>query len=329
MGKLRLSIALDYYDHVADLVNGRVPIAGIEPTFLQIHPPSQIFFRFLNFREFDVSEISLAKYAALRSQGDLSLIAIPVFTSRVPRHSAIYVRSDGGVSSPRDLAGRRVGVPEWSQTAIVYVRGLLQHDHDLALEEIDWVQAGIDDPGRVEKVEIALPSGIRLRRVPERSLGEMLVDGEIDALIAPNPPRCFRDGDVRVRRLFEDYVALEKQSVATTGVFPIMHLVALRSEIFDRDPWIARSLFDAFDEAKRNSVERMRRVASHVPLPWSYEAAREAEALLGRDFFPYGLEPNRRTLEAFLQYAHEQGVTAKRLAPEELFPPAVLARYKR
>jgi 4,5-dihydroxyphthalate decarboxylase len=329
MGKLRLSIALDYYDHVTDLVNGRVPIAGIDPTFLQIHPPSQIFFRLLSFREFDVSEISLAKYAALRSQGDSSLIAIPVFTSRVPRHSAIYVRSGGGVSSPRDLAGRRVGVPEWSQTAIVYVRGMLQHEHGLALADIDWLQAGIDDAGRVEKVEIALPAGIRLRRVADRNLGDMLIEGEIDALVAPSPPRCFREGDARVRRLFEDYVTLEKQSVASSGVFPIMHLVALRGEVFERDPWIARSLFDAFDEAKRNSIERMRRIASHVPLPWSYEAAREAEGLLGRDFFPYGLEPNRKTLEAFLQYAWEQGVTAKRLAPEDLFAPNVLARYKR
>ncbi len=283
----------------------------------------------MNFREFDVSEISFAKYAALLSQGDRSLVALPVFTSRVPRHSAIYVRSDGGVRAPQDLAGRRIGVPEWAQTAIVYVRGLLQHDYAVPLESVEWVQAGIDDPGRVEKVEVTLPGRIRLRRVADRSLGEMLLDGTIDAVVAPNPPRAFRERDPRVRRLFDDPAAAEKEHVARTGIFPIMHLVAIRGDTFERDPWIAMNLFEAFDEAKRLSLERMRRVASHVPLPWSYEAAREAEALIGRDFFPYGLEPNRRTIEAFLRFAHEQGVCARPLTPEELFPANVLERYKR
>lgn len=329
MGKLRLTIATDYYDHVADLVNERVPIAGVAPTFLQIHPPSQIFFRFLEFREFDVSEVSLAKYAALRSQDDRSLVAIPVFPSRVPRHSAIYVRSDGPVLAPEDLAGRRIGVPEWSQTAVVYVRGLMQHDYGVDLREIAWVQAGIDDAGREEKVDVELPTGIRLERIRERSLGEMLVDGELDAMIAPNPPRAFRERDPAVRRLFEDFAAAERAHAAKTGIFPIMHVVVIRGEVFERDPWVAMNLFEAFDEAKRLSQDRLRRVASHVPLPWSHEAVREAEALIGRDFFPYGIEPNRRTLDAFLQYAHEQGVARRRLTPEELFAPNVLARYKR
>lgn len=329
MGKLRLTIATDYYDHVADLVSGRVPIAGVEPTFLQIHPPSQIFFRFLEFHEFDVSETSLAKYAALRSQGDRSLVAIPVFPSRVPRHSAIYVRSDGPVRAPRDLAGRRVGIPEWSQTAVVFVRGLLRHQYGLDLREIAWVQAGIDDAGREEKVDVELPEGIRLERIRERSLGEMLVAGEIDAAIAPNPPRAFREGDPALRRLFDDFAAAERAYVAQTGIFPIMHVIAIRGEIFERDPWIAPNLFEAFDEAKRLSQERLRRVASHVPLPWVHEAVGQAAAVIGRDFFPYGLEPNRRTLEAFLRYAHEQGVAQRLLEPEELFAPNVLARYKR
>jgi 4,5-dihydroxyphthalate decarboxylase len=329
VNKRPLTIAFDYYDHVSDLASGRVPVNGVDLTCIQLHPPSQIFYRFLHFREFDASEVSFAKYVSMRASGDDSLQAIPVFTSRVPRHSAIYVRRDGPVHEPVDLGGKRVGIPEWAQTAGVYVRGLLTSAYGVDLRTIDWVQAGIDNAGRAEHANLQLPEGITLRTAPDRNLGEMLVSGEVDAVIAASPPRCFRDGHPNVRRLFEDFADAERAYVVRTGIFPIMHVIAIQSHVLESDPWIAMNLFDAFEEAKRLSLIRARSIGSLFPIPWSYDAVRKAEEIFGSDFWPYGLEENRPTLDAFLQYAAEQGVCARRLTPDELFPPQVRSRSKR
>ena len=317
----RLTLAISDYDHTADVVTGRVPVGGVDLTALVL-PVEEIFFRMLTYREFDVSELSFAKYVSLRSQGDDSLVAIPVFPSRIHRHSSIYVRRDGPVQAPGDLAGRRVGLPEWAQTAAVYSRGMLAHQYGLDLASVEWVQAGVDQPGRREKVALRLSPGVRVTPAPEDSLSDMLVSGAVDAVLSAHPPGCFEHRHPNIRRLFEDYPAVEAAYYHETGIFPIMHVVVIRGDRLQGARWMAGELFKAFEAAKARSIARMLDVtAPRVPIPWCYARAAEAQAMFGEDYWPYGVEANRRTLEAFLQYAHEQGVCHRLLAPEELFAP--------
>jgi 4,5-dihydroxyphthalate decarboxylase len=325
---LPLTLASSHYDHITDLANGRVPVEGVALTFLNLQI-EEIFFRQFNYREFDASEVSMGKYSSLVSQGNAPLVAIPVFPSRVPRHSSIYIRRDGAVKSPADLKGMRIGVPEWAQTAAVYSRGLLAHQYGVDLASIQWVQAGVDQPGRMEKVKLNLPKGLNCTPMPEKSLSGMLVSGEIDAALSAHAPACFEQGHPNIARLFPDYLDVEMKYVKDTGIYPIMHTIALKRDIVERNPWVAANLFKAFDEARRRSVERaLANTSSTLPLPWGYEFAKRMQDIVGKDLMPYGVDANRTTLDAFLQYAHEQGVCHRRLTPEELFPPQVQKSFK-
>jgi 4,5-dihydroxyphthalate decarboxylase len=328
MAPLRLTLAVNDYDHVRDVVTGRVPVEGVELTALNLSV-EEIFYRFTAFREWDVSELSLAKYTSLVGGGDRSLQAIPVFPSRVFRHAAFYVRDDGSVREPADLAGRRVGVPEWIQTAGVYARGILQHEYGVALGDVRWVQGGVNETGREELVAPKLPPGVSIEAVPDRTLQDMLVAGDLDAVISARPPQRFLDGDTRIRGLFDDPRAIEEAHYRESGIFPIMHTVAIRSEVLEADPWVAANLLTAFTRAKDRSLERLRDVnTSRFPVPWSHDLGRQAADLLGPDPWPYGIEPNRPTLEAFLRFAHEQGVSERALAPEDLFPESVRRSFR-
>ena len=328
MRKLPLTAALPDYDHVRDLTLGRVRPEGIDLTVLTF-PVEEIFYRFIVYREWEVSEISMAKYCSMIAQGDESFWALPVFPSRVFRHSSLYVRRDGPIEKIADLAGRRVGIPEWAQTAAVYSRGFLVHQYGLTLASIDWVQAGVNQPGRIEKVDIRLPDGVKIARMPDKSLNEMLISGEIDAVLAARPPDAFLAGHPNIGRFFENYQEVEADYYKKTGIFPIMHAVAVRRDVLDKNPWVARNLFVAFDEAKRRSVARaVDGTVSLFPIPWGHEYARRGMELMGEDYFPYGIEPNRKTLEAFLGYAHEQGVCKRLLAIEELFPKQLYTTHR-
>ena len=265
----------------------------------------------------------------LGSSARRRFVPLPVFPSRVFRHSSIYVRSDGGVTLPSQLKGKRVGVPEWAQTAAIYSRGLLAHEYGVDLTSIHWHQAGVNEPGRREKVALELPSGFRLTVVAERSLSEMLLAGDLDAILSARPPAPVTAGDARVRRLFADYRDVELAYARKTGIFPIMHVLALRREVFDRDRWLAMNLFKAFDEARRRSLERAGDItASFFPLPWIPDELRRAHELFGGDPWPYGIEGNRTTLDAFLTYAFEQGVCRRPLTVETLFPPELHETFK-
>ena len=223
----------------------------------------------------------------------------------------------------------RVGVPEWAQTASVYSRGFLAHQFGVDLTTIAWFQAGVNEAGRHEKVELKLPPGITLTRVPESSLSAMLVAGELDAVLSAHAPDCFERGHPDVRRLFEDYVPVEQSYYRDTGIFPIMHTVVIKRERLARTPWVAQELFKAFDEAKRRSMARVLDVtAPRVPIPWCYAQAEAAQRMFGEDYWPYGIEPNRPTLEAFLLYAYEQGVCHRLLKPEELFAPTTARSFR-
>ena len=311
MMKVPISLAISPYDHARDL-----RAQGIDLTLLEL-PIEEIFYRFTRFREFDAAEMSFGKVVSILSGPAPDIVALPVFVSRVFRHSAIYSK----LKKPKDLEGKRVGIPEWAQTAGIYVRGLLQHEYGVDLARIEWVQAGVREPGRVEKVELKLPPGVKIRAAPDQTLAGMLERGEIDAAISARNPGG--------PRMFADYAPLEMDYYRKTRIFPIMHVVVLRRQVYERDRWVAMNLFKALDEAKRASQARLTEIGlSHIPMPWLAEHARQWRDMAGEDFWPYGIEGNRPTLEAFLQYAHEQGVTARRLQVEELFAPETLERAK-
>lgn len=303
-------------------------MAGIDLTCL-LFEVEEIFFRFTHHREWEISELSLAKYCSLRSRDDTSVIAIPVFPSRSFRHSAIYVRPDGPVDDPSALSGARIGFPEWTVTATVWVRALLQHEHGIDLTGVRWVQGGTNEPGRVETLPVDLPAGIEVTAERERSLSDMLIEGDLDAVIAPHPPDGFSDRSGRIVRLFSDYPAAERSYYERTGIFPIMHVIVLRDDVHARFPWAAANLYRAFEEAKERSIERtLDANAPRMPVPWGPACAAQAEAVFGRDFWPYGLERNYTTLDSFLAYAQEQGLCERRLVPEQLFAPQVLESFR-
>jgi 4,5-dihydroxyphthalate decarboxylase len=270
----------------------------------------------------------LAKYASLLASGDTSLTAIPVFPSRVFRHSSIYLRRDSGIQKPADLNGRRIGVPEWVQTAGVYARGILMHEFGLRLQDVDWSQGGINQPGREEQASLSLPEGVSCTPVTDRSLNDMLLAGELDAVITAAPPLSFADGAGPIVRLFADYEAVERDYFTRTRVFPIMHIVALRRDVVDSHPWVAMNLYKAFHLARHASLARASEItASRLPLPWSARRMQEASDLLG-ELWPYGIQANRTTLETFLQFCKEQGVCERLLQPEELVPAGVQHEFR-
>ena len=319
MPALTLSLAISDYDHTRDLVTGRVAVDGIEllPSVL---PVEEIFYRTTNYREWDISEMSFGKYSALRSQGDDRLVGLPIFPSRSFRLSSIYVRRDGAVKTAADLRGKKIGLPEWAQTAAVYSRGWLTEAQKIALRDIEWIQGGVNQAGRKEKVEIKLPEGVSYRNEPNHSLTELLLGGRIDAIFSARAPAPPAGREAEIVRLFSDYVGAERDYFLETEVFPIMHLMVMRREVFEAHRWIATNLLKAFEKAKQHSFERLRDfTCSHFPLPWMGERADEAQRLFGADIWPYGLEPNRKTLEAFLKFAYEQGVCRRLLKAEELF----------
>jgi len=313
--RIPLTLALSPYEHTRDLRPRGIDLNLLE---LQIE---EIFYRFTRFREFDVSEMSSAKMVALLAGEKPDIIALPVFVSRVFRHSSIYLAKGSGIRQPKDLEGRRVGVPEWSQTAGIYARGMLAHEYGVDLKSIDWRQAGVREAGRVEKVSLPKDLPFRITPMPQATLTDMIAKGELDAVISAR--------EVPGERLFPDYRAAEAAYFRKTRIFPIMHTVVMRRAVYEKNRWVAMNLYQAFREAKQRSLERLREIGlSHLPLPWLPEIARDWRDLMGEDFWPYGIEPNRPTLEAFLQYAHEQGVCRRRLAPEELFAPETLESFK-
>ncbi len=322
MPNIHLTVAAGDCDHLRDFTSGDVRAEGIDITALKLGPP-EIFQRFFN-HEFDVSELSLGMFASLVSQGDRSIVAIPVFPWRVFRLSSFYVRENGPIKRPEDLVGKRVGVPEWAQTATVYARGWLSDYVGVDLKSIEWFQAGTDKPGRTETVKLDLPPGIKVTSLPDRTLSQMLLAGELDAMISATPPAPFEQGNRGMVRLVANLQAAEQKYWDDTGVFPIMHVVVIRGEVCEANPWVPVSLMKAFTTAKNNSLARALTFGTAFPIPMHAYYALDAQKRLGKDFFPYGVEPNRKTLEAFLKFAREQGVCHRLLKPEELFAPQVI-----
>ncbi len=325
---VNLTIATTDYDHFRDFRLGLVRAEGIDATWLTLGH-HEIFSRFTFNREWHVSELSFAKFSAQVTRPDADIIGLPVYASRLFRFASFYVNKKAGIKTVADLKGKRVGSPEWAHTAAVWMRGWLMHEGGVPLADIEWVQAGTNEAGRIEKIELSLPKGVTLRREPEKTLSGMIASGELDCVIIARPPDCFRQGHPDVVRLFPDFEEIEHRYHRDTHVYPIMHIIALRKMVLADNPWIARNLLNAFEESKRRSLERLLDPAvSRYPVPWLTNYVRRTSEAFGGDPFPYGIEPNRPTLELFLRYCHEQGIAHRLAAPEEIFPPGIMASVR-
>lgn len=326
MGVLRLSIATTDYDHFRDFRLGTVRAEGIEPVW-SVLGHHEVFARFTAHREWDVAELSIAKFAAQVTRDEPDIVGLPVVCSRVFRFGAFYVNRRSGIETAEDLRGKRIGSPEWAHSAAVYMRGWLHNEVGVKLDQVEWYQAGANSPGREEKVELSLPDGVRLTRVSDRSLSDLLAAGDIDCALIARPPTCFLRGHPDIVRLYPDFETRELAYYQQTGIWPIMHIIAMRRRILDENPWVARNLYNAFLESKNRSVERLLDPAvSRYPLPWLPAYGRRMADLFGGDPFPYGIEANRATVGQLLSYAHQQGIAHRLAVPDEVFPTGIMTK---
>ena len=318
-----MTLACGDYDRTRALEEGSIRPDGIELTYLRL-PVEETFFRMMRHREFEVAEMSLSSYAMSLQTEPAPFVAIPVFTSRMFRHGAIYCHADAGIDAPEDLRGKRVGTPEFQLSAGVWVRGILAEHHGVPVDSVTYFTGGQETPGRIEKAALELPAGIEVSRIPaDATLSSLLADGKIDALYTPRIPAPFAQKDRRVKRLFPDVVAAEKVYYETTGIFPIMHVVVVRRDVYEQHPWVAQSLSKAFTLAKDAAYGGLHDTSAlRFMLPWLTSHVEEAQELMSPDYWSYGLTPaNHRTLATFLRYHHEQGLSRTMLTPEELFAP--------
>jgi 4,5-dihydroxyphthalate decarboxylase len=320
---LEVSLATSQYDRTAAFHDGRVTIEGCTTRNILIDAPGEIFHRAFGFQEFDIAELSLCSHMLTTARGDAKYVAIPAFPLRMFRHSGVYIRTDRGIDRPEDLRGKTVGLPEYQQTANVWVRGMLDDEHGVDIRSVRWRTGGRDEPGRQERTEVRLPAGIDWQVIPpDRTLSDMLEKGEIDALISPRPPRCFarKDRCEHVDHLFPDYPSVELEYFKRTRIFPIMHVVGIRRALVDKHPWLPVSVFKAFLKAKE--VIDLR---NSTLLPWADAEYKRMESLLGEDYWSYHLEPNRHVIETFARYAVTQGLIERPIAPDDLFAPSTLS----
>jgi 4,5-dihydroxyphthalate decarboxylase len=329
MNRLRLTFACWDYDRMRALADGTVRPEGIDLVYLA-QPVEETFFRMLRYREFDACEMSLSSYVASLGREDPAFIAIPAFPSRFFRHSCIFVSTKSGIGKPQELKGRRVGVPEYQMTAPVWIRGILSDEYGIKVTDVQHFSGGEEEPGRDEKLRLDLPVTINLKAIPsDKTLSRMLADGELDALVTARAPSTFHREPDKVQRLFPNYVEVEKDYYRRTKIFPTMHTVVLRRDVYEKNPWIAQSLYKACVASKAKAYEMYDQTAA-MPcmLPWTVAHVEEARREMGEDWWPYGLAPNRHVLDTFLRYHHEQGLSKRRFAPEEIFAKETLESYK-
>ena len=330
VSKLQLSLACHISDRTRALRDGSIPIEGVDVNWIAPHV-AEIFWRMCQYEEFDISEMSLGAYTTLIGKGNSPFIAIPVFPSRMFRHSGIYVSAKSGIEHPQELIGRRIGIPEYAQTACIWMRGMLHHEHEVAPESVTWIAGGVEQPGRKERVKLDLPSSIHLERIAEHeSLNSALCTGEVDALLSADAPSAFVAGDPRVRRLFPDFRSVEQDYFLRTRLFPIMHTLVIRRDIYEHNPWVAQSLLQAFSQAKHKVEDELTGYCGWLisMLPWSTAELQDTRKIMGDDFWPYGLEPNMHVLDTFCEYAKEQGLTSRKVSPRELFARNTVDAWK-
>ena len=315
-----ITIACGNYDRTQAIKDGVVKVEGCAVTYLPLYP-EEIFHRAFKFHEFDVSELSFSSYLRTVAAGTSAYVGIPAFVSRIFRHSGIYVRTDAGIRTPQDLRGKRIGLPEYQITAVVWMRGLIQHEYGVHPNEIHWRSGGQEQPGRHERTPLKPIPGLDLRPIgDDKTLVGMLRAGELDALFTARAPSSFLAGEPHIARLFPDTRAAEMAYYKKTGMFPLMHLIGIRKSLVERHPWLATSVYKAFCEAKAIAMDNLRDVnALMVSLPFLEAETRETAAAMGEDFWKYGVHENLPEIEALAQYIHEQGLADRKVAVEELF----------
>jgi 4,5-dihydroxyphthalate decarboxylase len=325
MTALRLTLACDSYDRTRALEIGTVRPHGIELEVVNMGP-GELFSRMARDREFQVGEFSAATYLNLRSRGDDGLVALPVFPSRMFRHAFIFVHAAAGIERPEDLRGRRVGTMQYQLTSNLWTRGFLKDDYGVLPSEMTWVFGGQETPGSSERAPVAIPADVPVEQAPPgTTLNQLLLDGAIDALLAPHVPDVFGAHEPRVKRLFPDYRTVETDYYERTGFFPIMHLMVVRRDVYEAEPWIAASLFEAFCEAKSAARERLRfSGTSAVMVPWLADEVASAERLFSDAWWPYGAQANRTELETMVRYAQDQGIAVSHIRVDDLFAPETL-----
>jgi 4,5-dihydroxyphthalate decarboxylase len=323
MSRLSLTVATWDYDRIRALTDGRVSFEGCDVNYLTI-PVEECFERAYFHGEFEVAEIGFSPYLIALSRGVAPYVAVPVFLSRMFRHSAVYIRRDRGIAGPADLRGKRVGVPEYQMSAVMWFRGCLQDEFGIAAKDIQWVQGGLEVPGRRDKFPLNLPAGFPLTTVQDKSLSHMLADGELDAVMSARRPSCFMSGHPQVQRLFPDYRKAEQEYYRRTRIFPIMHAVGIRRDVLEKHPWLAASVFKAFAMAKALAdAEFSETAALKIGLPWVTAEFEDTTSVMGEDFWSYGLDDNnRRTLEAMARYSYEQGLATRVVTVDEMFAQA-------
>jgi 4,5-dihydroxyphthalate decarboxylase len=320
-----ITIACGNYDRTRAILDGRVTVEGCATTYLPLYP-EEIFHRAFRFQEFDVSELSFSSHLRTVAAGTSAYIGIPAFVSRIFRHSGIYIRTDAGIRTPADLKGKRVGLPEYQITAVVWMRGMMQHEYGVLPTDIHWRNGGLEQPGRQERTPLKPIPGLDLKPLgPEETLVGLLKAGELDALFTARAPSSYLAGEPHIARLFLDTRAAEQAYFKKTGLFPIMHLIGIRKSLVAQYPWLPVSVYKAFCEAKALAMTDLTDVnALMVTLPWLEAETKETMATLGADFWKYGVHENMREIEALTQYAYEQGLVDRKLKVDELFAPSAL-----
>lgn len=328
MSRLPITVATWDYDRVRALTDGRVAIEGCDVNYLTM-PVEECFERAFFHGEFEVAEIGFSPFLIALSRGSTPYVAVPVFLSRMFRHSAVYIRSDRGINGPADLSGKTIGVPEYQMSAAMWFRGYLKDEFGVAPENINWVQAGLENPGRRDKFPLNLPQGFPLVSRNDVSLSKLLADGEIDGVMSARTPSCYANGHPQVRRLFPDYRAAERDYYKKTGIFPIMHALGIRRDVYENNRWLPASLYKAFLKAKRLAdAEFEETTALKIGLPWVTAEYEATVAAMGRDYWTYGVEANRKTLATMARYSYEQGLAVRELAVEEMFAEGNLSETR-
>jgi 4,5-dihydroxyphthalate decarboxylase len=326
---ISVTVACGNYDRTRAIRDGRVKIEGCNTTYLPLYP-EEIFHRVFQNSEFDISELSFSSYVRTIANGTADYIGIPAFVSRIFRHSGIYVRADSGIEKPEDLRGKRIGLPEYQITAVVWMRGMMQHEYGVLPTEIKWFSGGQEQYGRKERTPLPPIEGLDLQPTPEgKTLVGMLEAGELDALFTARAPSTFLAGKSHIKRLFADTRKAEQAYYKKTGLFPIMHLIGVKKSLAEKYPWLPTSVFKAFNQAKELAMIDLHDVnALMVTLPWLEAETAETSALMGRDFWRYGVKENLPEIEALTQYSFEQGLVDRKVGVEELFAPATYAMSK-
>ena len=329
MTGVNIAIACGDYDRVRPIKDKRVGVDGCDVTFIPMGP-EELFFRALRYAEFEVAELSFNSYMMLTSRGECPYVAIPVFPSRMFRHSAVYIRTDRGIERPEDLKGKIVGVPEYQQTANVWMRGILAEEYGVQPSDIHWRTGGQEEPGRDERTPLRLDNGVDVQPIPaDRYLSQMMLDGEIDAFMTARAPSVWLTRKPGIARLWPNYMDVERDYYRRTGNFPIMHLIGVRKDAVEKHNWLPASLLKAFTAAKAIAMAEIPEVAAlNVSLPWIDVFQEEVQGFMGEDYWRYGIDNCRNEIETLIGYSWDQGLLAKRLTVEDIFHPTTFAVSK-